>query len=416
MSKFAVKHPYWFQILMSAAVGAIGTVIYLLLFQYYSDLPVRIVFAGLLAGAFGGLLVVLPVVITIYECLLLTQVSGRTFGTTDCIYDFVILWMFILYEIMYLAAAKNVVFNADWQQTLENESVHTPLFTGSLPTIWVIICLALAGMLILGLVPLKKLPPLAAVLSISAMYLGTLLSIVWTIHIFQYEWVSDLLLLLLPVNCATITARMVFVKMKEYEPDENRRSKIDSVPFLGKCNRLLENAHLWPVTALLLMWPLLGILIVILILFGQAPDSVIKAWTETSQFNLSQKVSPQNIYYDEHYLCTVAAGGHQKVVRPKRKGIRHGHEVIVNRQLCIANAFEQVLEERTPHFHRKVRTFYDTYGFPVAKLIHSKYIADLIYYFMKPLEWVFLIVLYLTDLHPEDRIALQYTGKNLEDF
>ena len=90
----------------------------------------------------------------------------------------------------------------------------------------------------------------------------------------------------------------------------------------------------------------------ILVLFGQAPDSVVRAWTETSDWNLSLKEAPQNIYYDEHYLCTVAAGGHKKIVKPIRAGVRHGHRVIVNRQLCIANAFEQVLEERTPHFHR----------------------------------------------------------------
>ncbi len=35
---------------------------------------------------------------------------------------------------------------------------------------------------------------------------------------------------------------------------------------------------------------------------------------------------------------------------------------------------------------------------------------------VKPLEWFFLIVLYLTDEKPENRIALQYTGKGLEDF
>lgn len=35
---------------------------------------------------------------------------------------------------------------------------------------------------------------------------------------------------------------------------------------------------------------------------------------------------------------------------------------------------------------------------------------------MKPLEWFFVIVLYLTEVHPEDRIALQYTGKGLQDF
>ena len=38
--------------------------------------------------------------------------------------------------------------------------------------------------------------------------------------------------------------------------------------------------------------------------------------------------------------------------------------------------------------------------------------ADLIYYLMKPLEWAFLAVLYLTDVRPEDRIAVQYMGQS----
>ena len=168
------------------------------------------------------------------------------------------------------------------------------------------------------------------------------------------------------------------------------------------------NSTLWPLTAFLLMWPLLGMIICLLLLLGQAPDAFIRAWTDTSDWSLSQQTAPQNLHFDEHYLCTVAAGGHRKVVKPLRMGLRHGHKVIVNRQLCIANAFEQVLEERTPRFHRAVRNFYDTYGFPVAKLIRSRYAADLVYLLMKPLEWFFLAVLYLTDARPENRIALQY--------
>ena len=200
-------------------------------------------------------------------------------------------------------------------------------------------------------------------------------------------------------------------KVREWGTISMEKYKIRENPFLRACDNLLDRATLWPVLAFLLMFPLLGVLIIILLLFGQAPDAVIKAWTETSDWKLSMREAPQNVYYDEHYLCTVAAGGHRNVVKPIRKGIRHGHAVIVNRQLCVANAFEQVLEERTPRFHRAVRHFYDTYGFPVARLIKSRYAADLVYFLMKPLEWIFLIVLYLVDVHPENRIAVQYMGK-----
>lgn len=43
------------------------------------------------------------------------------------------------------------------------------------------------------------------------------------------------------------------------------------------------------------MMPLLGILIWILSLFGQEPDSVIKAFTETADWNLSIKILAQNL-------------------------------------------------------------------------------------------------------------------------
>lgn len=156
------------------------------------------------------------------------------------------------------------------------------------------------------------------------------------------------------------------------------------------------------------MWPLLGILLCVLALFGQKPDAVIKAWTETADWRLSGRTAPPNLYRDEHYLCTVAAGGHEKIVKPIRMGERHGHRVVVNRQLCIANAFEQVLEERTPHFHACLRHFYDTYGLPVARLIRTKTACDIVYFIMKPLEWFFLFVLYCCDVNPENRIAVQY--------
>lgn len=101
------------------------------------------------------------------------------------------------------------------------------------------------------------------------------------------------------------------------------------------------------------------------------------------------------------------------VVKPIRTGKRHGHRVIVNRQLCIANAFEQLLEERVPNVHRFVRALYDKIGYPISKHIHSPYIADVVYFIMKPLEWLFLCTLYLFDAKPENRIAVQYPHKAL---
>ena len=42
------------------------------------------------------------------------------------------------------------------------------------------------------------------------------------------------------------------------------------------------------------------------------------------------------------------------------------------------------------------------------------YQADITYILMKPLEWIFLLVLYIFDVNPENRIVTQYIGKKLK--
>jgi len=126
---------------------------------------------------------------------------------------------------------------------------------------------------------------------------------------------------------------------------------------------------------------------------------------------LSEQISPPPVAYDTHYLCTVSLRGHRKLVKPVRYGVRRGEKIVVNRQLCVANAFEQLLEEKTPHLHKKIRRFYDTYGYPISRHINTAFAADVIYLMMKPLEWIFLFVLYLLEPEPENRINSQYMPK-----
>lgn len=178
--------------------------------------------------------------------------------------------------------------------------------------------------------------------------------------------------------------------------------------FLAKCNAFLCKGSNMYWAALIAMIPLYGIVICILCLFGQKPDSVIQAFTKTSDWVLSKEISPPPVIEDSHYLCTVSLQGHKKLVKPIRYGIRRGERIVVNRQLCVANAFEQLLEEKTPHFHRVVRNFYDTYGYPISKWITNPWSADVVYLLMKPLEWIFIVVLYLFDEKPENRINSQY--------
>ena len=109
-----------------------------------------------------------------------------------------------------------------------------------------------------------------------------------------------------------------------------------------------------------------------------------------------------------HYLCTVSLKGHKKIVKPIRYGVRRNQRIVVNRQLCVANAFEDLIQEKVPRIHRVIRNFYDKYGYPLSKHINNAFTADVVYILMKPLEYIFLAILYLFDKKPENRIAVQY--------
>ncbi len=361
--------------------------------------------SGFILGALVGAFLLYPAVLTLVQllgCIWASKTEESRRRAKN--YELVTIVLGVLYTMLYFMISA-IELDARWYEQLYNSQVHQPIWSEAAPTVIVLCLVGVLGYLILSYVPLRKLPPLVTVLAISAMYLGIMECVLWSIQTFDWgRW----LLSVFPLNCVLIGFKTIRYKIYEWNQLQKEREDCGEEKAVAALEKLLQKAELWPVLALVLMWPLLGILLGILILFGQRPDAIVKAWTETADWRLSQQIAPQNAMYDEHYLCTVAAGGHAEIVKPLRMGQRHGHRVVVNRQLCIANAFEQILEERTPGFHRAVRHFYDTYGFPVSRLIRTKGAADVVYLLMKPLEWVFLCVIYLCDVKPENRIAVQY--------
>ena len=403
MREKLLKHSILLSVLTSAILGVIAAFITMMS-------PGDSLLGGIAAGLILGIAVIYPLVLT------LINLTAIFFGCVNPQYirkgkhfEWLTLLLGMLYSLL-LFPFTDINF-ADWTVTLYNTQKHTPIWTEGALTVLVLAAVGILGYLFLSCSRIVKVPPLIIVLEIAGMYLGMVQCILWILQVIQWD-VIYLYLCLFPLNCILIGIKVIRLKVLEWQrehPDQMKCFKNRHIQWL---NEKFRRSDIWPAAAFLLMWPLLGIIICILLLFGQQPDSAIRAWTETSDWNLSLQTAPQNIYYDEHYLCTVAAGGHRKVVKPIRMGVRHGHPVIVNRQLCVANAFEQILEERVPDLHRRIRNFYDRYGFPIAKLIRSPYAADVVYFIMKPLEWVFLLVIYATDVKPENRIAVQYLPKN----
>ncbi|MGQ2982374.1 DUF6688 domain-containing protein [Flavobacterium sp.] len=177
---------------------------------------------------------------------------------------------------------------------------------------------------------------------------------------------------------------------------------------------LLKPLAKYPIL-LLLCLPLTVLVICLLLLFGQKPDSIIKAFTDTYRHGFSQlDYECDKVICEGHYLCTVAANGHQNIVKPQRLGIRNGGTIICNRQLLVSNAFEELLQDKMPRTHRYIRRNYNKVGNTIRRHYHvfdNKAVSDAIYLIMKPAEWIFIAVLYTFDKNPENRIAKQYIKK-----
>ena len=356
-------------------------------------------------------LIYLPVILTIINIINLFKKKKIIENLTDTL-TFVL--GIILTNILFITLGFK-----DYQEALIVKTVgtvdpfemHTPIASWSMPTVFAI---ELMGIISYILIRIKKLdlPPLVVVLSMSGIYICSIYMVIYIIQISKY--ISEpfvFYLTLFPINYILCSIRAIIQVIKKYKEKGIGGKKEYKSQVLNRINVILNNVDSWPVLAIVFMIPLLIILICIMLLFGQRPDEAIKAFLETSDWTLSQKISPPPIVEEGHYLCTVSLRGHKNIVKPTRMGIRRGKKIVVNRQLCVANAFEDLIKEKTPRFHHFVRYIYDKYGYPLSKHINTAWQADIIYILMKPLEWIFLIVLYLFDKKPENRINLQYIGK-----
>lgn len=150
------------------------------------------------------------------------------------------------------------------------------------------------------------------------------------------------------------------------------------------------------------------IILLVLMLFGQKPDAVVQAFIESGDGLFSQGHSGNFGSTGNEYICTIAAFGSSKLVKPLGYGRRNGHEIIVTRQLQVCNAFEELLQERLPRLQRILRKGYDGLQIPIEKWKQVGLISNTLYVLIKPMEWSFLLVIYFFDTHPEKRIQRQY--------
>lgn len=260
-----------------------------------------------------------------------------------------------------------------------------------------------------------KLPPIPYVICCSLLIINILFTFVYLFHTIG---ISNLAIRFSMESLQvgfTFLSIIYIIELKnsihKFIEKEKFLNKEYTNKFLNKLYILFIKYETMPILWVISLFPVLIIIQLILVLFGQQPDSFIKVFFETSTYNYSQITPPAPIIIpgNGHYLCTVSVKGHNKIVKPLRSGIRGGNRILVNRQLLIANAFENILEQYTPRFHKMIRYIYDKYGYPLSIHINTPFTADLVYILMKLLEWIFLAVLYCVDVNPENRINIQYS-------
>ncbi|MBR2282887.1 MAG: hypothetical protein IJ874_00485 [Ruminococcus sp.] len=318
----------------------------------------------------------------------------------------------ILLGAVYSAALVGSIFElsgADYDEAIYYFQKHAILHTEYGYLIFIFTALGIAGLIVLVSAEPGHITPIVSAVSTGFTIVGLVLMAFINIQLMREPEYGLILLWLYYAVLIFITARAVRFHITEQVRLNNEREAVFRTRVGKWLHRIMSSAAGMTAFTFAMILPVAALLEILYILTGQGVSGFIKAFTETADWTFSQQTPPPPLEYDGHYLCTVAAGGHKKIVRPLRYGKRLDHIIIVNRQLLAANAFEELIAEKAPGFHRAVRSFYNRHGYPVSKLITTQLRADVVYILMKPLEWLFILTLYLFDTNPEDRIAVQYS-------
>jgi len=260
----------------------------------------------------------------------------------------------------------------------------------------------------------KLLPPIIFVTSILLTLIGTIVNIGILLQVSKHESeiflghddAADILFMFAPGVAIAIgillLVRTTRIKISETQNKEYKNKLLYAI------NNYLLKLNNFPVAVLIFFLPIALLSVILLTLLGQDVDSCIKVFQDTTLWRFSQQMHPPPLDHKGHYLCTIAAKGNPALVKPISIGRRGGKPIIVNRQLQIANAFEELIQDFSPVLHKVIRTNYDRYGYNLSLLINSSFKSNILYLIMKPLEWFFLIILYTVCEKPEDKISKQY--------
>ena len=367
-------------------------------------------------GVYMGMLILCSVFFI--PPLVLTVLNVRNLFAKTERFPIALLFVTIVYGLFcyQVFLASESITSIPWHEPVDEYAMHQIISSEYFLSFIVPCAAGFAGLFVIAFFPAEKLSPLVAVLALAGICIGNVENILFALQISKKFWNlsdfrdfdSDGFVYMLPylyhVNLLLLSVFHIRRQIRGQLALIEARRADAAYTWQKKLYGFLSRASKWYAAVFVAVLPLALVIDIVLILFGQGADGSAKAFTMTADWTFSTQVPPPLLEHSGHYLCTVAAGGHRSIVKPLRFGIRHGHRIIINRQLAVANAFEELVQERFFRLHRAIRHFYDTHGYPVSRIITNQFHADIVYILMKPAEWFFVCALYLLCTDPEQRI------------
>ena len=266
--------------------------------------------------------------------------------------------------------------------------------------------------------------PLTLVIIPSILISGIIIAIIQFIHFSSFLVYGSAFLIIFPLFSIfvfpifSLIQSVILLSTELYSVLQLNKQKVLNSKNKNKVIEKLANFYFGKnaLIAQLLTFPIfITVAQFLFTILTEKPDSLIQAFLESSDGIFSQGINDNKRPPQPEYICTIAAYGNSRMVKPLHYGIRGGKVIRVTRQLKICNAFEEVMEEKYPKTQRFLRKQYDNLQIPIDKWKTVTTVSNILYLIIKPMEWFFLIILYLVCKNPETKIGKQYLQINVKN-
>lgn len=179
------QYPVLYSLLLSAIISTFfGAVLLGQNWKSPSDIII-----GLLLSMMSGNFIVYPFLVTIINFVtLFFKSESQELRKSARIFECMAMVLGFFYSGIGLCFL-DIKFQSNWWEVLQNEEVHTPIWTTSYLTIVCLSCIGVVGYLVLSRIKLERMPPLVVVSAIAAMYIGIIECVLWIVQMFSSSYI-----------------------------------------------------------------------------------------------------------------------------------------------------------------------------------------------------------------------------------